>query len=120
MIVSGYALPLHRHLLGLPEVHLGETRLTFPTRKTLALNPDTNIALDLRTVERAYILARTDRSSRVPSEKSASPPLLQSAAAYYHGDFLTRFSPDTITFFVTLLRRCLIILSSKAQKTHLR
>jgi DNA-binding SARP family transcriptional activator len=35
--VSGYAPPLHLHLLGPPEVRLGETLLTFPTRKTLAL-----------------------------------------------------------------------------------
>jgi DNA-binding SARP family transcriptional activator len=35
--VSGYAPPLHLHLLGPPEARLGETPLTFPTRKTLAL-----------------------------------------------------------------------------------
>jgi DNA-binding SARP family transcriptional activator len=33
---------------------------------TLALNPDAEVDLDLHTVERAYALARTDRSSRVP------------------------------------------------------
>jgi DNA-binding SARP family transcriptional activator len=35
--VPEYELPLHLHLLGPPEVRLGETPLTFPTRKTLAL-----------------------------------------------------------------------------------
>jgi DNA-binding SARP family transcriptional activator len=37
VLVSDYAPPLQLHLLGPPEVHLGEKRLTFPTRKTLAL-----------------------------------------------------------------------------------
>jgi DNA-binding SARP family transcriptional activator len=155
--VSGYAPPLHLHLLGPPEVRLGEKLLTFPTRKTLALviylaleggsqprehlaallwpesnpersraslrntlghlqatlnpardqdqsfylsvthhtlalNPDAGIDLDLRTVERAYALAHTDRSSRVPPESSDSLPLLQSAVACHRGDFLTGFS----------------------------
>ena len=62
------------------------------THQTLALNPDADIDLDLHTVERAYTLARTDRSSRVPPENSASLPLLQSAAACHRGDFLTGFS----------------------------
>jgi DNA-binding SARP family transcriptional activator len=35
--VSGHAPPLQLHLLGPPEVRLGENLLTFPTRKTLAL-----------------------------------------------------------------------------------
>lgn len=35
--MSSHAPPLHLHLLGLPEVRLGERLLTFPTRKTLAL-----------------------------------------------------------------------------------
>ncbi|MFC1960928.1 hypothetical protein ACFLYO_09475, partial [Chloroflexota bacterium] len=35
--MSGHAPPLHLHLLGPPEIHLGEKPLTFPTRKTLAL-----------------------------------------------------------------------------------
>ncbi|MBN1920959.1 MAG: AAA family ATPase [Anaerolineae bacterium] len=155
--MSEYALPLHIHLLGPPEVHLGEDRLTFPTRKTLALliylaveggsqprehlatllwpdsnpersyaslrntlghlqtalslargqtptfyltvtrhtlalNPDADIDLDLHMVERAYTLARTDRSSRAPPGSSASQSLLQSAAACHRGDFLTGFS----------------------------
>lgn len=62
------------------------------THQTLALNPDTDVDLDLHTVERAYALARTDRSSRVPPENSASLPLLQSAAACHRGGFLTGFS----------------------------
>ena len=37
VIVSDYAPTLHLHLLGPPEARLGETLLTFPTRKTLAL-----------------------------------------------------------------------------------
>jgi DNA-binding SARP family transcriptional activator len=155
--VTNDASPLHLHLLGPPEVRLGERLLTFPTRKTLALliylaleggsqprehlaallwpesnpershaslrntlghlqtalrqpsdqaqtsylsvthqalalNPDADVDLDLYTVERAYALARADRSSRVPPESSASLPLLQSAAACHRGDFLTGFS----------------------------
>jgi DNA-binding SARP family transcriptional activator len=155
--VSDYAPPLQLHLLGPPEARLGETPLTFPTRKTLALliylaleggsqprdhlaallwpesnpersyaslrntlghlqtalrqasgqtqtsyltvahqtlalNPDAEVELDLHTVERAYALARTDRSSRVPPENSASLPLLQSAADCHRGDFLAGFS----------------------------
>lgn len=155
--MSGHVPQLHLHLLGPPEIRLGEKRLEFPTRKTLALltylaieggaqprehlatllwpdsspersyaslrntlghlqtalrqasgqtqafylsvthqtlalNPDADIDLDLRTVERAYILARTNRSSRVPPESSASLPLLQAAAACHRGDFLTGFS----------------------------
>ncbi len=155
--MASHASQLHLHLLGPPEVRLGERLLPFPTRKTLALliylaleggpqprehlatllwpesgpershaslrntlgrlqtalrqasgqaqtsylsvthdalalNPDAEIYLDLHTVERAYGLARADRSSRAPSEGSASLPLLQSAAACHRGDFLTGFS----------------------------
>jgi DNA-binding SARP family transcriptional activator len=35
--VPSHTTPLHLYLLGAPEVHLGAKRLTFPTRKTLAL-----------------------------------------------------------------------------------
>jgi DNA-binding SARP family transcriptional activator len=155
--VSRYAPPLHLQLLGPPEVRLGEIRLTFPTRKTLALliylaleegsqprehlatllwpesnpgrshaslrntlghlqtvlrqasgqaetfylsvthqtlalNPDADIDLDLHRVERAYALACADRASRVPPESSISLPVLQSAANFHRGDFLTGFS----------------------------
>ncbi len=62
------------------------------SRQALALNPDAAVDLDLHTVERAYALARTDRSSRVPPDRLASLPLLQSAAACHRGDFLTGFS----------------------------
>jgi DNA-binding SARP family transcriptional activator len=62
------------------------------THHALALNPDADIDLDLHTVEGAYALARADRSSRVPPERSASQPLLQSAAACHRGDFLAGFS----------------------------
>ena len=62
------------------------------THHTLGLNPDADIDLDLHTVERAYIQALSDRSSRVPPENSAGPLLLQLAAACDHGDFLTGFS----------------------------
>ena len=37
VIVSDYPPPLQLHLLGPPEVRLGEKLLAFPTRKTLAL-----------------------------------------------------------------------------------
>jgi DNA-binding SARP family transcriptional activator len=152
-----HAPTLRLHFLGPPEARLGETLLTFPTRKTLALliylaleggsqqrehlatllwpdsnpersyaslrntlghlqtalrqasgqaqtsylsvthqalalNPDADVDLDLQTVERAYALARTDRSNRVPPENSDSLPVLQSAAASHRGDFLTGFS----------------------------
>ncbi len=155
--MSCYAAPLHLRLLGPPEVRLGETLLTFPTRKTLALliylaleggaqprehlaallwpdstpersyaslrntlghlqttlsparehaqtyylsithrtlalNPDADIDLDLNTVDQAYTLARTDRSNRVPANNFTTPPRLQSAVACHRGDFLTGFS----------------------------
>jgi len=155
--VSDYAGTLQLHLLGPPEVRLGETLLTFPTRKTLALliylaleggtqprehlatllwpesssersyaslrntlghlqttlhqaddqdqtsylstthqtlalNPDADIELDLHTIERAYTLARADRSNRVALENSTNQSLLQSAADCHRGEFLTGFS----------------------------
>jgi DNA-binding SARP family transcriptional activator len=62
------------------------------THTTLGLNPEADIELDLRTVERGYALARADRSSRAPPAGSASRPLLQAAAASYRGDFLAGFS----------------------------
>jgi DNA-binding SARP family transcriptional activator len=62
------------------------------THNSLSLNPDANIDFDLRTVERAYLLARADRSSRTLPEGTASLPLLQSAAACQRGDFLAGFS----------------------------
>lgn len=62
------------------------------THHTLAMNPDADINLDLHMVGCAYTLARTDRSSRVPPENSASLPVLQSAADCHRGDFLTGFS----------------------------
>jgi DNA-binding SARP family transcriptional activator len=62
------------------------------TNYALGLNPDADIDFDLRTIERAYTLARTDRSSRALPEGSASLPLLQSAAACQRGDFLAGFS----------------------------
>ena len=153
----GLVLPLHLYALGPPEVRLGESPVTFPTRKTLALliylaiesgpqprealaallwpeaspershaslrntldhlqtalrqasgqtqtsylsvthnslrlNPEADIDFDLQTVERAYALARADRSNRTLPEGSASLPLLQSAAACQRGDFLAGFS----------------------------
>ncbi len=155
--VAYHAPALQLHLLGPPEVRLGEKLLTFPTRKTLALliylaleggsqprehlatllwpesssersyaslrntlshlqttlrqaggqaqtaylsvthqtlalNPEANIELDLHTVERAYALARADRSNRVAVENPASQSLLKSAATCHRGDFLTGFS----------------------------
>jgi DNA-binding SARP family transcriptional activator len=62
------------------------------THHSLSLNPDANINFDLRTVERAYALARAERSSRALPEGTASLPLLQSAAACQRGNFLAGFS----------------------------
>jgi DNA-binding SARP family transcriptional activator len=62
------------------------------THNSLSLNPDADINFDLKTIERAYMLARADRSSRILPEGSTSLPLLQSAAACQRGDFLTGFS----------------------------
>ncbi|MGH2521359.1 MAG: AAA family ATPase [Anaerolineales bacterium] len=62
------------------------------THTTLGLNPDADIQLDLHTVERAYALARADRSSRTPPAGSANLPLLQAAATCHRGDFLAGFS----------------------------
>jgi DNA-binding SARP family transcriptional activator len=62
------------------------------THHLLSLNPDADIDFDLHTIERAYTLARADRSSRSLPEGLASLPLLQSAAACQRGDFLAGFS----------------------------
>jgi DNA-binding SARP family transcriptional activator len=62
------------------------------THTSLGLNPDADVTLDLQTVERAYALARADRSSRMLPEGSASLPLLLSAAACQRGDFMAGFS----------------------------
>lgn len=72
----------------------GQSSLTYlsVTHQSLGLNSDANIDFDLYTIERAYALARADRSSRTLPAGSASLPLLQSAAACPRGDFLTGFS----------------------------
>jgi DNA-binding SARP family transcriptional activator len=62
------------------------------THGALGLNPDAKIDLDLHTIERAYGLARADRSSRMLPDGSASLPLLRAAAACRRGDFLAGFS----------------------------
>ena len=62
------------------------------TNQALGLNPDANIVFDLRAIERAYNLARADRSSRKPPEGSVSLPILQSSVLLQRGDFLTGFS----------------------------
>lgn len=64
----------------------------FVTHQSLSLNPEADIDFDLQTVERAYVQARADRSSRTLPEGSASLPLLLSAAACQRGDFLSGFS----------------------------
>lgn len=69
------------------------------THTALALNPDANITLDLHVVERAYLLARADRSSRTLPEGSASLPMLQAAADSYRGDFLVGFSLSDASAF---------------------
>jgi tetratricopeptide (TPR) repeat protein len=58
----------------------------------LGLNPDADTNFDLHMIERAYALARADRSSRMLPEGSASLPFLRSAAASQRGDFLSGFS----------------------------
>lgn len=62
------------------------------THHALGLNPDADIDFDLHTIERAYDLARADRSSRMLPEGAGSLPLLRLAAACQRGDFLTGFS----------------------------
>ncbi len=62
------------------------------TYGALALNPEAGLDLDLQTVERAYDLARADRSGRAAPEGSASRPMLQAAVDCYRGDFLEGFS----------------------------
>lgn len=62
------------------------------SHSALALNPDADILVDLKMVERAYARARADRSSRSTLEDAASLPLLQEAASYHRGDFLAGFS----------------------------
>jgi DNA-binding SARP family transcriptional activator len=62
------------------------------THHALGLNPDAGTDLDLHTIERAYVQARADRSSRTLPEGSASLPLLRAAAACQRGDFLAGFS----------------------------
>jgi len=69
-----------------------QTSYLSATHNSLSLNPDADIDFDLKTIERAYMLARADRSSRTLPEGSTSLPLLQSAAACQRGDFLTGFS----------------------------
>ncbi len=69
-----------------------QTSYLYITHNSLGLNPDADIDLDLHTIEQAYALARSDRSSRSLPEGSDSLPLLQSAAAYRRGDFLAGFS----------------------------
>jgi DNA-binding SARP family transcriptional activator len=72
----------------------GQTQTSYlsVTNNSLDLNPDADIDFDLHTVERAYALARADRSSRTLPEGSTNLPLLLSAAACQRGDFLAGFS----------------------------
>jgi DNA-binding SARP family transcriptional activator len=62
------------------------------THTTLGLHKAAGMELDLELVERAYALARADRSSRAQPANSASLGLLRAAAASYRGDFLAGFS----------------------------
>jgi DNA-binding SARP family transcriptional activator len=71
---------------------LSQTSYLSVTHNSLSLNPDADIDFDLRTVERAYALARAERSSRTRVEGSGSLLLLQSAATCQRGDFLAGFS----------------------------
>ncbi len=72
----------------------GQSHLSYlsVTNHALGLNPDANLDFDLNTIERAYNLARTDRSSRAQPERSASLSLLQLAVACQRGAFLAGFS----------------------------
>ncbi len=87
-----------RNTLGHLQIALRQAseQTSFPylsiTHQSLGLNSDANIDFDLNTIERAYALARADRSSRTLPAGSASLPLLQSAAACQRGEFLTGFS----------------------------
>ncbi len=69
-----------------------QTTYVAVTYCALALNPEAGLELDLQTVERAYSLARADRSGRAAPDGSASRPVLQAAAGCYRGDFLEGFS----------------------------
>lgn len=71
---------------------LAQTNVLSITHTALALNPAADIYIDVRTVERAYAQARTDRSIRTPPDGKASLPLLQAAAGCYRADFLAGFS----------------------------
>lgn len=64
------------------------------THQSIGLNPKADVDFDLQTVERAYTLARADRSNRKLSTSSTSLPVLQCAAACQRGDFLAGFSLD--------------------------
>jgi len=69
-----------------------QTDYLLATHTSLALNLKAEIVIDLDIVERAYVLARADRSNRTPAESAASVPLLEAAVACYRGDFLAGFS----------------------------
>ena len=68
-----------------------QTNYLSVTHGALSLNPEANLELDLHIVERAYSLARAERSGRAGPPGVASLPFLQ-AAAGYQGDFLAGFS----------------------------
>ena len=69
-----------------------QTSLLSVTHNALALNPDANIQLDLHTVERAYALARADRSNRTPRKIRPACPCCSRRPPAYRGDFLAGFS----------------------------
>jgi len=68
-----------------------QTNYISVTHGALGLNAEASIELDLNAVERAYVLARAERSGRTTPPSVASLPFLQ-AAAGYRGDFLAGFS----------------------------
>ena len=68
-----------------------QTNYLSVTHGALGLNAEAGSILDLNVVERAYVLARAERSGRTTPPGVASLPFLQ-AAAGYRGDFLAGFS----------------------------
>jgi len=82
------------HLQGVLRQASGRAQTAYlsASHGALELNAAAGLDLDLQTVERAYALARADRTGRAVPDGAASLPLLQAAAAAYRGDFMSGFS----------------------------
>lgn len=69
------------------------------TNTTIGIAPGAPFTLDLHTLERAYTLANSERTSLPLPEGSHSLPLLQQASACQRGSFLAGFSlGDALAF----------------------